>query len=319
MRIGNAVKYADKILDFVKGLSESDSSFYDKTRDKLLAISELCSEVQAVIKTALETTPPRNCTVKKTENTDEKITVLDNRVDTVEEKVDDVCAKIVKNISFRPAAEINTKYPDIIQNASKSNSDKTRITPKDAKKVLHIYAKVLENASTEDHNNMMINRCCGIIWKWFESRILIGGKRGIYNYDVRNLKDYIAGFVISFGHHIKLGNFDSYADRIERWLAEDKKFLLPYEVNKVCEGKETKFANTESMVLWEYLCQKCDYENLGKISLSFNRIGGVSGLVHHNTMKYEDKLGKGGIYTNKFATDFDNYDILDILERYNIM
>lgn len=137
---------------------------------------------------------------------------MDNRVDTVEEKVDDVCVKIAKNISFKSAVKINTKDPNIIQNVNELNSDKTRITPKNAKRLLHIYAKTLEKAASEDHNNAVINRCCGIIRNWFESHILIGGRKKTYSYDVRNLKDYIAGFVISFGHHIKLGNFDSYAE-----------------------------------------------------------------------------------------------------------
>lgn len=316
MRIGNAVKYADKILDFVKELSESDSSFYDKTRDKLLAISELCGEVQAVIKTTLETTPPRNCAVKKSENTDEKITVLDNRVDTVEEKVDDVCAKIAKNISFKPAVETKPKDSDIIHNVNKSNSNKIHITPKDAKKVLHIYAKTLEKAASEDHNNAVINRCCSIIWNWFESHILIGGRKKTYSYDVRNLKDYIAGFVISFGHHIRLGNFDSYADKLETWLNEDKKFLLPYEVNIICNKKEFKYANVESLFLWNELHNNCGYNELGNIRLSSYIIDSSRYFVYFAIGDMEDSQKRGGIYTDQYAEEKNEPYIL---EKYCIV
>ena len=321
MRIGNAQKYADKILCFVKGLSESDSSFYDKTRDKLIQIGELCSEIQQVISDTLETAKPRGFDPNTAEKTDEQISTLNKRIDKVETKVDLVCT----NLSAVPEPAIsNLHITSTAENSSQIQSNpredkqskRSYITTVDSKKVLHTYAKTLEQAAKTDHNNAVLNRCCNVIWHWFDVRILNRSKNQKYKFDVRNIKDYIAGLVISFGHHIELGDFERYADGIETWIDTDTKFIFPYEVKAICIDKKFDYANTTAMVLWDELYTNCGYENLGKITLSSCKISNVMCIVFSLIGEIEDTLNKGGLYTNQYVRDSETPDVL---EKYHIV
>lgn len=321
MRIGNAQKYADKILSFVKGLSESDSSFYDKTRDKLIQIGELCSEIQQVISNTLETAKPRGFDPNTAEKTDEQIETLNKRVDKVETKVDLVCTNldttpklVMPKLQVTPAAQ---KPLQILPSTDeKKQSKKPFITSTDSKKILHTYAKVLETAAKTDHNNKIVNRCCDVIWHWFDERILNRPKSQKYRFDPRNIKDYIAGFVISFGHHIELGDFEKHIDRIETWISNGSNFIYPYEVKAICIDKKFEFANTTAMVLWNELYTNCGYENLGRITLSSCKISNIRCIVFSLVGELEDTLNNGGIYTNQYAEDSDNPYIL---EKYHII
>lgn len=321
MRIGNAQKYADKILAFVKGLSESDSSFYDKTRDKLIQIGEMCSEIQQVISDTLETAKPRGFDPNTVEKTDEQISTLNKRVDKVETKVDLVCTNL-ETIpeSVIPKMQVTpiTKNPPLIQSTTDDNNHPKRpyITATDSKKVLHIYAKTLKQAAKTDHNNAVLNRCCSVIWHWFDVRILNRSKNQKYKFDVRSIKDYIAGLVISFGHHIELGDFERYADSIETWIDTDTKFIFPYEVKAICIDKKFDYANIAAMVLWNELYTNCGFDNLGRITLSSCKINNVRCIVHSLIGEIEDTLNKGGLYTNQYVQDSEDPDVL---EKYHIV
>ena len=325
MRIGNAMKYTGKILNFVKELAESDSSIYDKTRDKLIMIGDMCAEIQQIITEALETTKPRGFNPNTIEKTDEKIDTLDERVDNVETEVDNVCASLETKPKYtKQTAKTNdTSNPDRkhkadVRSEHKHSSDrKSFITSSDSKKALHIYAKTLEEAAQTDHNNATLNRCCGLIWKWFDSRFLNQSKnKRTYKYDVRNIKDYIAGLVISFGHHIEAGDFENYAEKIEIWINSDRAYLYPYEVKAICKDRKFEYANTTAIILWRTLVESCGYDSLGKITLSNCKIPDVRGLVFVYINEIEDTVNKGGIYTDQSVDAFDDPYIL---EKYNII
>lgn len=319
MRISNAQKYADKILNFVKELAKSDNAIYGKTKDKLTAIGELCSEIQQVISDTLETSRPRGFDPNTVEKTDRQITVLDKRVDVIEAKIENLCSDENK-VSKMVVPKLSTKPNTIKTSTSYPQSNETKkpfIAPTDAKKALHTYAVVLENTANADHDNAVLNRCCNVMWHWFDTRFLNRPKaHNFYKFNVADIRKYITGMVVSFGYHIESGDFEKYADRIEDWINKDNKHIYPYEVKLICEDKESKYANTTAMLLWNAL-YNLGYSNLEKDTPSNSRMfAKVEYMVYRLINDLEERAGDSkGIYTSKYKSIADTPNIL---WQYNI-
>lgn len=300
MRTGNALKYANKIFNFVTELSESESSIYDKTRDKLEEISKLCNDIKQIIDEKLESVQPRG-SEKNLRKNNNKAHKQANQT-----KSTGILSSVSETVHIPDKYNSAGSASAVSCSGYNTKSNKNYITISDSKKVLHIYANTLKKAADKCHNNAVLDKTCKTVWHWFDSRILNRSKNCKYRFDVRNLQNYIAGFIVNFGYHIEQKDFDEYIGKIEEWINTDDKYIFPYEVKEICNDMNYCYANATSLALWHGLCEFCGYDRLGDIKISTFRIPDTSTAVYDIISTMEDSAGYLGIYTNKYAESTDN-------------
>lgn len=291
MRMSGAQKNVQKLLDFIMSVADKDSALYDKSKDHLIEIAETCNQIECAIAEILHTAKPRGFNPNAEVKNNPQVEELRKRMDVIETKVDNL--SVTKNISVTETQEtpvtsaapqadevvvdeiatvsdVETSKSDIITSKSK------KLSPKQGKWVLHLYAKILQKMANIDTGNNMVNTCYKLIWDWYNKRFLNKyPKFSKFSYDVRNIHKYIYSIVICLGYHIENNSLDMFIEKFNSWIESvgiseevTVRYALPYEPNIVYKRDEEadyrKYANLTAAILWDLMWDN-GYCELSKI------------------------------------------------------
>lgn len=327
MRIKSAIKHAEKILAFTKKVGEDKKAMYNGTKEQLSELAELCEQIQGEISAILGNAKPRGVTVN--------CPIADNNmINTILEKVDSLERLVLahENASSekkeQPPAETTDAdreeiLPDMDRNKAKNN--KSFVSPKEAKMVLHAYSTVFEKTANKKHNLETINICSDLIWRWFYKRFIYkpnGFKKLRFN--VLHIRKYLAAIVVYLGYYTEKGELDKAVDTMDTWIdkiGEDKKttenYIVPYECLQILRLKNNDCANVTSMLIWDEL-DKLGYSEFKSIKLESGKwVSNLSEAVFNLVGEMEDASGDiKCTYTTLFPKIADKPELL---WQYNIV
>lgn len=313
MDLNSATKNIHKVLSYIKSISNSDSNLYDKSKQKLNDISNICIECVKEISNILqnESLCDDEFEFEMNPNSDTNLN-LQNQIDILSLEVDKL--KVFLNQGNVDTKNISNMNSNNLKTSSIITYDyNDNLSASDLSNIVKNYKFILNRTSMNNCKFNIINRCTRILWVWFDSRILknydIAPK---FHYDVHRFKTIIYAFIISMGHHIENNDFDEFEESFDNWVqslefsSESNKWIAPYEVYEIERGNISNYVNLTSVIIWDIILDCGLYE-----------------LCDKQSSIYLDKNSIWDI-TSKFNLDIlDNYfdykSNITKLNEYNII
>lgn len=243
MRMSGAIKHAIKLFNYVQEVSQSDSTLYDKSKQYLCEISEICHQIEDTISTILETTPPRGAEVSSIQN--KEIAKVWDKVEVLEK------SEAVTKIEKIEKAETPDEPED--KHIPPSNNSST-LTRMDRKHIIASYAVVLQKLVKNGTDSSVANRCIELIWKWYQNRIL--DKKVFCKFNPQKIRNYICSIITIFAYYHEHNDLESFISKFESWLYDSTKsefYIIPYECNQFLTNKGINYVTSTSAVLWDII------------------------------------------------------------------
>lgn len=326
MRINNAQRYAEKILDFVTAMSTSGQATYAGTKEKLIILATTCNQIESAIAEFLGQAKPRGINAECPLNGNQKIDELCQKVEALE--------NIIKSGTFSQPEIISEESPCQHHSTEDTLIEKTKlqnevINPEfvnsgDAKSVIHKYAVILETAAKTDHQNVTINKCCDVIWRWFDKRFIFkpSGFKPL-RFNVLKIREYIASIVVYLGYYIEkdmlddaLCNLDSWIDKIGVEEKTTSYYAVPFECYQIFKKQTADYLNVAAILIWDKLLD-AGFDKLGAFQISDGRyVKRVGDIVFELISEIEEDFNKHGEFAKVYCHIADNPDAF---ECYNIV
>lgn len=252
MNLTTAQNSVEKLLSYIKSISESDSSLYTKSKEKLSSISKVCVECVNVISDILQ---------EESLNDDydefDSTSLFDSDIQMQIQSLSDQVEKLQTYFHCKKEPEYNkteNEYP-----LMKYTYD-CDLSSADLSKIVQDYRFVLNRVCMKDSKYTDVNRCSSILWKWFDARIIKQHPSAPkFHYDVHRFKSIIYSFVISIGYHIENNTLDDFESSLDSWIDSldtspvSNKWIAPYEIYEIERGRCSKYLSLTSVILWDIL------------------------------------------------------------------
>lgn len=237
MDIYSARNAVDKLHGFVKDLKGRNPKLYQKSKDRLLYLSETCLEVVDLISELLH---------EESLNYDSG--EFENSADySIQEALESASSTLRNSIS------------DI------SNSSQQKLSSASKKIIVKTYGEVLKSGSNFDYiETHYAEEVSKLLWDWYESRIFTHS--GFY-YSLSNFPKWIASIVATYGNSIQDGKTSEYVYMFRDWCkhAYEHTYPLPKEVQYFLDDT-TQAVSLSSVVMWDIL-YKNNFYRLGNLEL----------------------------------------------------
>lgn len=299
MDLNSAIIHANKLLDWSKSISNSDSKMYDKTKQRYKNIAEICNQIAGIISDKLQTEvmQPKSNESESTSSSD-----LQMQINFLNEKLDAMSALIVQgDISNHPKVSESV----IVKSDKKINSAERKF-------IVKKYGETLQEVAKTDCGVSAANQCANIIWKWFDARIFTKYPNApIFNYGIYRIKDIIYAIIITFGYHTEQGTQEKFLQNFDKWIEtlstypNSNKWIAPYEVYKVERQMDKKYANLTAVVIFDILWDNgfatlCDVGEQHNANLNENKL-------------YDKMSETNAVVLDKYDYYLHNESILELL------
>lgn len=325
MDLNSANKNIHKILSYIKSISNSESTLYDKSKQKLTDISNTCIECIQEISSILQIESLCDDEFEFDMNPNSKSNIdLQNQVNVLSLEVNKLKVFLQQgnpNINIDESIDVNIG-PDlkpVIHNHQINNDSivsydyNSNLSSIDLSNIVKNYKFVLNRTSMNECTMNIINRCTRILWNWFDNRILkIHTIAPPFHYDVHRFKTLIYSFVILMGYHIEMNTFDSFEESFDSWVdslsmsSESNKWVAPYDVYEIERGNYSKYVTLTAVIIWDILLDLGLYE-----------------LCDTKSSIYLDKNSIWDIVSKVNLDILDNYfdyrESPELLSNYNII
>ena len=230
MDIYSAEIQINKLLNFVKGLSDSKSKMYQKSKDRLKELANTCNQVIVVISDILQ---------------DEALIVDENEEFGGSDTTD---FNSVLN-------SMEDQISELRQFLNSPRPSESPISTTSAKKrALFAYKHCL---STLAHSNILVTEaedCVQLIWNWFNRRFLEGPEN--FRYNMKKIPIWIRDIVILYGYHLENKTSGEFRSELESWIetiSPDNRYAVPYDVYSMNKSPDPNKMTLSSVVLWDIL------------------------------------------------------------------
>ena len=233
MDIYSAEIQVKKLLNYVKGLSDSKSRMYQKSKDRLKELANTCNEVVKVISELIQ---------------DEAL--VNNDSDSSDEFGSSDNADYLSVLT-----SMESQLADLKRFLSpSSHSESNEETSDEKKQAMYTYKKSLTQLSTSSMCVKEAEDCGQLLYRWFSSRYL--NSPDTFHYRIKQIPSWIKDIVILYGYHLEQNSIGSFKVNFQKWLesiSEDNNYAVPYEIYKFDKHPDPKMMTLTSVVLWDIL------------------------------------------------------------------
>lgn len=287
MDMYSAQSHVEKLLEYIKDISQSDRRMYSKSIKRLKDISDSCRCVVDTISDILE--------AQMFEDSEDEFVGLEDS------ELNSVVRDIQSDIQSLPVTSSNKL---INQSAS----------PQDKKKAFILYKEIFKQVADCNFEISAAGDCAKLLWYWFESRFIYSKEcNPNFRYSMFQLPIWIRNIVIKYGYSIQENIEDEFTTEFRNWcdsLSEDptNNYPLPYDIYDISNNPKD-VVNLTSVVLWDILL---DY---GYITLC-NRMPEKLYLREDTVYEFSGEINPGIL---DMYSDYKSYpQILQICKLYEV-
>lgn len=233
MDIYGAEIQVNKLLNYVKSLSDAKPRMYQKSKDRLKELANTCNQVILVISEILQDEALIN-------NDNEEFGGSDNT------DFDSVLTSMENQI---------TELRQFLSSPKSSDPVATDISSTNMKKTaLYTYKKCLFSLSNSNFIVTEAESCSKLLWSWFNHRFLEGPTT--FRYNMKRLPGWIRDIVILYCYHLELGTIENFELSFQKWIDsinENNNYAVPYEVYQFDTSPSSEVVTLTSVVMWDIL------------------------------------------------------------------
>lgn len=278
MDIKSAENSANKILDYINSVKNSEASLYSKSKQRLHNIADMCSQVVKAVSDILQEEVLQSDSVEFENQSDsgiyEQVEALSREINRLKEFVSmpksyDVSTTVaeplcgIKSEIIADSESSDANVGQSCEDCDGSNADvpdNTKLSPSDKKEVISKYGAILKRSSTTSTGYSVVDGCSEMIWQWFQNRIFKKyANAPPFHYGLHRIKSIIGAFVIMYGYHVENDSLDKFIRYFEDWLEslstsnESNRWIAPYQIYQLERKLDSKYANLTSVVIWDIL------------------------------------------------------------------
>lgn len=243
MDIYGAEVQVQKLLNYVKSLSNSNKTMYQKSKDRLKDLANNCSQIVSIISEILQeevlTHDPPEFEGTGTSDFNDVIRSMEDRIQALSDFV-----------NMPPGYTSSTNKVHAID-AYHELPNTTTISRKQA---LMVYKMCLRNLASNVMDVKEAEDCSNLLWRWFSVRFLEGPKD--FRYNMKHIPKWIRDIVIMYGYHVYHGTIESFKNQFYNWMAqipEGNKYVVPFEIYKMDKNSDASKMTLTAVVLWDVL------------------------------------------------------------------
>lgn len=291
MDLNSAEKSVKKLLIYLQSVSDSDSKLYDKSKQKLRGISDMCIQVISVVSDILET-----------EILEDETQEFESKPNAeIQAKLDKMDRELSRLKTF---AQLNDSNK--ITSTSVIVNPENKMTPSEMSEVVLNYKNILNKLANTEFKIPILNDCFSVIWKWFEARLLTKYDNAPpFHYNVYRIKNILYAIVIFLGYSIEHNEYDSFFTMFEDWLynlslsENSNKWIAPYHIYQIERNMTAEYANLTAVVIWDMLLDSglselckidCKYDVYIKKNEIWDRIQNINPDVLDKYVYYKDDI-----------------------------
>lgn len=232
MDIYGAEIQVNKLLNYVKSLSDSKPRMYQKSRDRLKELANTCNQVVVVISEILQNEALMNNDTEEFEGSDN--TDFNTVLNSMENQISELR-------QFLSAPKSSATIPEPSSSVTK-------------KKALYSYKQCLLNLSNSSCIVVEAEDCSKMLWSWFSSRFLEGPDN--FRYNMKRLPGWIRDIVIVYCYHLESDTLDDFKFRFQNWIdhiGENSNYAVPYEIYQFDKQPDPNLVTLTSAVMWDIL------------------------------------------------------------------
>lgn len=269
MRIQTAISQMAKIDRYIQECADSDTNFYESTREGLTTLMSYINSIHDNIQHILSGKSSEDISSSESSTSDiaDKLDTIINRMNTMENRISKLeSGTSEESTSFEAnkaqsvsiwSAQSNT----LDASASKTETSEADDTTSSKKKIMNTYAIVLERMANTDHGSENINDVCCILWDWFKIRFLENSQyKSDFHYNPEQFPTMIYSIIMDFGHHVEHGTshkfklmFNSWMDKIGIDEGVTNRGSTPAECYKIGKDLDSYYGNATSLVIYAVL------------------------------------------------------------------
>lgn len=269
MRIQTAISQMAKIDKYIQECADSDTNFYESTRDGLITLMSYINSIHDNIQHILSGKPSENTSSSESLTSDiaAKLDTIINRMNMVEDRISKLESETSEESTSFEASKAQSvsiwsaQSNTLDASASKTETSEADDTISSKKKIMNTYAIVLERMANTDHGSENINDVCCILWDWFKIRFLENSQyKSGFHYNPEQFPTMIYSIVMDFGHHIEhntthrfKNQFNSWMDKIGIDEAITNRGSTPSECYKIGKDLDSYYGNPTSLVIYTVL------------------------------------------------------------------
>ena len=241
MDIYGAEIQVNKLLNYVKSLSDSRPRMYQKSKDRLKDLALSCNQIVTIIADILQDESLRD------NSTDEFGSCMVEDVNAVLNSMQNQIHELRQFINVDTSAGSNT----IVHPANVSIDS---ISSRDKKTAINSYKVCLHNLSNTEMIVQEAEDCSEILWRWFSSRFLDHQENFLYK--ITMLPNWLRDIVILYGSYLDCGLIDDFTTSFNSWIDSidsSMPFAVPYEVHQLYTNVDTSKMTLTAVVLWDVL------------------------------------------------------------------
>ena len=266
MDIYIAKEHMDKLLLYVKNISDTKPRMYQKSKDRLRDIAETCQTVVEIISEILQEELLDDQFDDDTDinhNTD----VL-NMVKSMQHEL----SSLSQFIQYNPSYSITNDASKGVGNTTDKSINfvqpcKCKI---DRKSVMLEYKSVLKSMSDQYIEFPQIADLCKLLYNWFDCRFYKSIKTSKdFRYNIRRIPIWICDIVAVYGNYINKSQESEFLHNFNQWLYDisdnGSRFAIPYEIYQFDISTHKNISMT-SVIIWDILLdlsmnKLCNLEN----------------------------------------------------------
>lgn len=253
----------NKLLNYVKGLSDSKSRMYKKSKDRLKELANTCNQVVSIISELIQ---------------DEAL------VNEGDDSSDEFGGSNVKDY----LAALNSMEASISELrqflSPKVSSSGTSVVSSNSeikKHMLYDYRTCLKNLSESSQITEESEDCSRLVWSWFASRYLEGPES--FRYNIQKISFWIRDIVVLYGYHLEQNSVGVFKSNFQKWIesiSPENNYVVPYEVYKFEKKPDPKMLTLTAAVIWDimldsglrdlctkkYIDEDCIYSMIGTLN-----------------------------------------------------
>lgn len=230
MDIYTAEIQVNKLLNYVKGLSDSKPRMYQKSKDRLKELANTCNEVVLVIAEILQ--DEALISDQQDEFGGSESSDFNSMLNSMEDQI----------LELRQF--LNAPKPDVSKETSNNK-----------KRAINTYRYCLSSLSSANILVEEAEDCSKLLWNWFETRFLTYSET--FKYNMKRIPRWIRDIVIMYGYHLECGTLAEYNRQFKDWIDSiavgNNNYAVPYEIYQFDTDPTADYATLSSVVIWDIL------------------------------------------------------------------
>ena len=231
MDIYSAEIQVNKLLDYVKSLSDAKPRMYQKSKDRLKELASTCNQVVSVIAEILQ---------------DEAL--LSDQDEFGGSNVNDF------NAVLNSMEDQITELRQFLSTPRTTSYDTDLNSTSAKKQAIYAYKHCLSSIAHSDIAVLEAEDCGKLLWDWFNSRFLASSDT--FKYNIKRIPGWIRDIILLYSYHFEDGTLNEFRSSFHTWIAsisEDNNYAVPFEVYSFNKKPDPKKMTLSAAVIWDVL------------------------------------------------------------------